>query len=31
VYANFVNEKRDGIDASGREKNGYDFGVKHNF
>jgi predicted porin len=31
LYTNFVNEKRDGIDASGREKNGYDFGVKHNF
>lgn len=31
IYADFVNEKRDGIDATNNEKNGYDFGVKHNF
>jgi predicted porin len=31
VYADFINEKRDGIDASGREKNGFDLGLKHNF
>lgn len=31
IYADFVNEKRDGIDASGNEKNGFDLGLKHNF
>jgi predicted porin len=31
LYTDFVAERRDGIEASGREKNGYNFGVKHNF
>jgi predicted porin len=31
LYADFVNERRDGIGESGREKNGYDVGIKHNF
>jgi predicted porin len=33
VYADFVNEKRDGIDTATpeREKNGYDVGLRHNF
>lgn len=31
VYADVVNENRDGISATGREKTGYDLGIKHNF